>query len=45
MYEFLSLRVKCPICGKMLMDDEQLVDNEASIRLLIEMGDSGAPSI
>ena len=38
MYEFLSLRVKCPLCGKMLMDEEQLVDNEASIRMLIEMG-------
>lgn len=37
MYEFLSLRVKCPICGKMLMDEEQTVDNEASIRLNIEM--------
>lgn len=39
MYEFLSLRVKCPICGKMLMDEEQLVDNEASIRLNIKMHD------
>jgi ssDNA-binding Zn-finger/Zn-ribbon topoisomerase 1 len=39
MYEFLSLRVKCPICNELLMDEEHLVDNEASIKLNIEMGD------
>jgi ssDNA-binding Zn-finger/Zn-ribbon topoisomerase 1 len=37
MYDFLSLRVKCPNCGESLMDDEHLVDNESSIKLLIEI--------
>lgn len=37
MYEFLSLRVKCPLCGEMLMDEDVLVDNESSIKLNLEM--------
>ncbi len=33
MYEFLSLKLNCPACGKSLMDNKHLVDNEQSIRL------------
>lgn len=37
MYDFISLSVKCPICGVSLMDGEHLLDNKPSIRLGIEM--------
>jgi len=37
MYELISLKLKCPLCGKSLMDDEHLVDNEPSILLNIEI--------
>jgi ssDNA-binding Zn-finger/Zn-ribbon topoisomerase 1 len=33
MYEFLSLKLKCPKCGHSLMDKDQKVDNEPSIHL------------
>ncbi len=35
-YNFVSLHLKCPECGKSLMDHQQLVDNESSIKLVIE---------
>jgi len=35
-FNFISLNVKCPECGKSLMDNEHKVDNEASIKLLIK---------
>ncbi|MBI5403483.1 MAG: hypothetical protein HY959_08780 [Ignavibacteriae bacterium] len=37
MYNFVSLNVKCPICGHSFMDDEHLVDNEPSIKLNIKI--------
>jgi len=37
MYEFLSLKVQCPVCGVSLMDNKQLVDNESSIHLNLEI--------
>jgi ssDNA-binding Zn-finger/Zn-ribbon topoisomerase 1 len=37
MYDFVSLSVKCPICGVSLMDGDHPVDNKPSIRLAIEM--------
>lgn len=37
MYNFVSLNLKCPVCGESLMDHKQLIDNEASIRLIIEI--------
>jgi Zn finger protein HypA/HybF involved in hydrogenase expression len=37
MYELISLKLKCPICGKSLMDESQLVDNEPSILLNVEI--------
>lgn len=37
MYEFLSLKLNCPVCGKSLMDAEHLVDNEQSIKLDFEV--------
>jgi ssDNA-binding Zn-finger/Zn-ribbon topoisomerase 1 len=37
MYELISLKLKCPVCGKSLMDDKHLVDNEPSIFLNIEI--------
>lgn len=37
MNDFLALKVKCPICNKSLMDTTRLVDNEASIKLNIEI--------
>jgi hypothetical protein len=39
MYDFLALKVKCPICSKSLMDKQVLVDNESSIKLNIEIGE------
>jgi len=33
----MSLKVKCPDCGKSLMDHNQLIDNESSIKLDIEV--------
>ena len=38
MYDFLALKVKCPVCNKSLMDKQKLVDNEPSIKLNIEIG-------
>lgn len=38
MYELISLKLKCPVCGKSLMDETHLVDNEPSIHLYIEIG-------
>jgi ssDNA-binding Zn-finger/Zn-ribbon topoisomerase 1 len=35
MYNFISLVVNCPACGKNLMDSKKLVDNEPSINLII----------
>lgn len=32
-YNFISLKVKCPVCGKSLMDDKHKVDNEPAICL------------
>ncbi|MEN8224593.1 MAG: hypothetical protein ABFS05_04460 [Bacteroidota bacterium] len=37
MYELISLKLKCPVCGKSLMDESQLVDNEPSILLNVEI--------
>ncbi len=37
MYDFISLNVKCPVCGKSLMDKENLVDGKQSIKLNIEV--------
>lgn len=38
MYNFLSLSLNCPHCGHTLMDPENLVDNEISIMLHIDIG-------
>jgi Zn finger protein HypA/HybF involved in hydrogenase expression len=38
MFNFVSLTVKCPQCGELLMDEEQLVDNESSIKLFVDTG-------
>ena len=38
MYNFISLKVKCPVCGESLMDDEKLVDHNSSIKLHIKIG-------
>jgi len=37
MYELMSLKVNCPDCGHSLMDHNQLIDNEESIKLNIEI--------
>lgn len=37
MYEFLSLKLNCPSCGKSLMDADHLVDNEQSIKLDLDL--------
>ena len=43
MYDFISLNVKCPLCGTSLMDKDILIDNKPSIHLNIEMdGDKGS---
>ena len=38
MYNFLVLNVKCPLCGESLMDEDQFVDNDASIKVNIKTG-------
>ena len=35
MLDLISLQVKCPICHKSLMDEENLVDNEPAVKLKI----------
>lgn len=39
MYDLMSLKLKCPVCGDSLMDHDRLVDNEPSIRLKIQIAD------
>ncbi len=39
MYDFISLKLKCPVCGESLMDDDHLVDNKPSIHLNVEIAD------
>lgn len=39
MYDLMSLKLKCPVCGESLMDHDRLVDNEPSIRLNIKIAD------
>lgn len=36
MINFISLSVKCPLCGKSLMDKEHKVDNEPGIKMAVE---------
>jgi len=38
MYNFLVLNVKCPLCRASLMDEDQFVDNDASIKVNISIG-------
>lgn len=37
MHSFVTLNLRCPVCGKSLMDHDKLVDNEKSVRLIIEV--------
>lgn len=39
MYNFVTLQLKCPICGDSLMDESRKVDHEPSVRLILEAGD------
>jgi len=36
MYELMSLRLKCTRCGRSLMDQDQLIDNEPGIHLKVQ---------
>ncbi|MFP4469925.1 MAG: hypothetical protein ACLFPE_04545 [Bacteroidales bacterium] len=36
MYNFISVKVNCPVCGKSLMDHSKKIDNESSIGLIIK---------
>ncbi|MCX6273410.1 MAG: hypothetical protein NTU44_19755 [Bacteroidetes bacterium] len=38
MYDFVSLNLKCTVCGVSIMDREHTVDNKPSIHMKIEMG-------
>ena len=38
MFNFVSLSVKCPLCSESFMDEDNLVDNEPSIKLNIDIG-------
>ena len=38
-FDLISLRVKCPVCGQSLMDEQRLVDNCPSIKLKAGIGD------
>lgn len=35
----ISLNVKCPMCGKSLMDASKPIDNKPSTKLLLKIGD------
>ena len=37
--DLISLRVKCPVCGHSLMDENKLVDNCPSVKLNIAIGE------
>jgi len=39
MFNLISLKVKCPVCGKSLMDEDNLVDHCPSIKLNIKIGE------
>jgi ssDNA-binding Zn-finger/Zn-ribbon topoisomerase 1 len=39
MYNFITIFVKCPVCGMSLMDHTKMVDNEPSINLIIKSGE------
>ncbi|MDP2172688.1 MAG: hypothetical protein Q8M98_05590 [Candidatus Cloacimonadaceae bacterium] len=39
MKHFVNLALKCPACGKMLVDENTLVDEVPSIKLMISIGD------
>jgi ssDNA-binding Zn-finger/Zn-ribbon topoisomerase 1 len=38
-FNLISLKVKCPVCGHSLMDDKRLVDNCPSIRVKVAVGE------
>ncbi len=38
--DLISLKLKCPVCGESLMDEEQTVDNSPGIKLNIKAGDN-----
>ncbi len=40
MKKYISLSVKCPHCGKSLMDDEELLNGKSSIKLNIQTNSS-----
>ncbi|MBA7532509.1 hypothetical protein ES705_24735 [subsurface metagenome] len=39
MFELISLKVNCPVCGESLMDEKTLVDNCPSYKLRIKIGE------
>ncbi len=39
MYNFISLSLNCPVCGKSLKDNNKHVDHEPSIGLIIKIGE------
>jgi len=38
MFDSISLKVKCPICGESLMDKDNLIKEKPCIKLYIEIG-------
>jgi methionyl-tRNA synthetase len=38
MFDSISLKVKCPVCGESLMDKDNLVDQKPSLKLHLEIG-------
>lgn len=39
MYNFVAIKVRCPVCDISLMDNDKLIDNEPSIRMNIEVSE------
>lgn len=39
MYNFVAIKVKCPVCGVSLMDNDKLIDNEPNIKVNIEIAE------
>lgn len=38
MFDSISLNVKCPVCGKSLMDKDNFIDQKPGIKLDLEIG-------
>jgi len=40
MFNFISVKVKCPICGKSVMNKDKLIDNDESVKLNVRFNNN-----